>query len=403
MNNYYTQQQQQFTAFLDELEQLFLKHDIKSVSTYNNCLIFRRPEEADWLFDYWTNTESFVWPSVRKYKKVVQQSDDTLEDDLDEIMSESEEEITEKLKAKCTELIPLTERPKAPDIPGSISLSDRPEIVTPTVEPLADKPILEGTIIVPEATVIRTDPTGTETLSVTTIKAKTQETTHDNKQDTAIVEDWDTAKQEQVEQEINPKINEYINDLADKLYAEAKARDFPKNTLGEYWTHPAVVRAVKQNGFNESAYLIISANTTYWHMLAERMKLVELLDKQQNEPKSTKTAETVEAPLEETEPVAHMETFSTDTIFGTWTVHYSDYKDSVYLDSDKGRTAIGSKVHNWMLIYSRMHPELKNAPTRADIYKTLSENFDKRQNFRYKWYEFVVDVSYSTPIESEDI
>lgn len=255
--------------------------------------------------------------------------------------------------------------------------------VSATVEPLVDEPVVTA---------------------VEDVK-KQEDSTQDSKQDTAVVEDWDTAKQEQIEQEINPKIHEYINDLADKLYAEAKARNFPKNTLGEYWTHPAVVRAVKQNGFSESAYLIISANTTYWHMLADRMKEVEQLDKQQNKPENTAksvVSDKIAEAVAELEPVSHMETFSTDTVFGTWTIHYSDYKDSVYIDSDKGRTAIIGKVHNWMLIFSRMHPELKNAPTRANILDTFTENFDKQQSFRYKWYEFVVDVSYSTPIDCEE-
>lgn len=74
----------------------------------------------------------------------------------------------------------------------------------------------------------------------------------------------------------------------------------------------------------------------------------------------------------------------------------------MYIDSGKGRTAIIGKVHNWLLIFSRMHPELKNAPTKANIIATFTENYDKHQSFRYKWYEFVVDVSYSTPIESEN-
>lgn len=345
----YLEQQKQYTEFLNELDALFRKHNIEHVYATDSTIHLSRSAYDTWTFGSWIirndGTRRYTRPGISEYI-------------IDSVGTE----------------------------------------ISATVEPLVDEPALKGTIIVPEATVIKTDPTGTETLSVTTIKADMQETTHD----AAVVETWDAAKQEQVEQEINPKINEYINDLADKLYAEAKARNFPKNTLGEYWTHPAVVRAVKQNGFNESAYLIISANTTYWHRLADRMKLVELLDKQQNEPKSTKTTETVETPTEETEPVAHMETFSTDTIFGTWTVHYNDYKDSVYIDSNKGRTAIIGKVHNWMLIFSRMHPELKNAPTKANISETFTENFDKQQSFRYKWYEFVVDVSYSTPIESEN-
>lgn len=357
----YLEQQKQYTEFLNELDALFRKHNIEHVYVNDSTICLSRSAYDTWTFGSWTmrndGTRRYTRPGITEYIL------DSVDVDVDV------------------------------DVDVEVSA---------TVEPLVDEPVLTGTVVVPEATVIRTDPTGTETLSVTTIKADRQETTQDNKQDTAVVETWDTAKQEQVEQEINPKINEYINDLADKLYAEAKARNFPKNTLGEYWTHPAVVRAVKQNGFNESAYLIISANTTYWHMLAERMKEVEQFDKQQNEPKSTETTETVKTPTEETEPVEHMDTFSTDTIFGTWTVHYSDYKDSVYIDSGKGRTSIINKVHNWMLIFSRMHPELKNAPTKANISETFTENFDKQQSFRYKWYEFVVNVSYSTPIESEN-
>lgn len=346
----YLEQQKQYTEFLNELDALFRKHNIEHVYANDSTICLSRSAYDTWTFGSWIlrndGTRRYTRPGITEYL-------------LDSVDTE----------------------------------------VSATVEPLVDEPEIKGTIIVPEATVIRTDPTGTETLSVTTIKADMQEAT----QDSATVETWDTAKQEQVEQEINPKINEYINNLADKLYAEAKARNFPKNTLGEYWTHPAVVRAVKQNGFNESAYLIISANTTYWHMLAERMKEVEQLDKQQNEPKSTETTETVETPAEKPEPIEHMETFSTDTILGTWTVHYNDYKDSVFIDSGKGRTAIINKVHNWMLIFSRMHPELKNAPTKANIIATFTENYNKQQSFRYKWYEFVVDVSYSTPIESENI
>lgn len=349
----YLEQQKQYTEFLNELDALFRKHNIEHVYANDSTICLSRNAYDTWTFGSWImrndGTRRYTRPGISEYL-------------IDSVDAE----------------------------------------VSAAVEPLVDEPVLKGTIIVPEATVIRTDPTGTETLSVTTIKADMQETPQDNKQDTAAVETWDTAKQEQVEQEINPKINEYINELADKLYAEAKARNFPKNTLGEYWTHPAVVRAVKQNGFNESAYLIISANTTYWHMLAERMKEVEQLDKQQNELKSTETTETIETLTEKTEPVAHMETFSTDTILGIWTVHYNGYKDSVFIDSSKGRAAIISKVHNWMLIFTRMHPELKNAPTRTNISDTFTENFDKQQSFRYKWYEFVVDVSYSTPLESEN-
>jgi len=353
MSQDYLEQQKQYTEFLNELDALFRKHDIEHVYATDSTIHLSRNAYDTWTFGSWIlrndGTRRYTRPGITEYI-------------LDSVDTE----------------------------------------VLATVEPLVNEPVLTATVAVPEATVIRTDPTGTETLSVTTVKADMQDNMQDSMQDTAVVENWDTAKQEQAEQEINPKIDEYINDLADRLYKEAKARNFPKNTLGEYWTHPAVVRAVKQSGFNESAYLIISANTTYWHRLADRMRLVELLDKQQNKPDSVETTEVVETPTEQPEPVAHMETFSTDTIFGTWTVHYNDYKDSVFIDSGKGRAAIISKVHNWMLIFSRMHPELKNAPTRANISETFTENFNKQQSFRYKWYEFVVDVSYSTPLESEN-
>ena len=342
----YLEQQKQYTEFLNELDALFRKHNIEHVYANDSTICLSRSAYDTWTFGSWImrndGTRRYTHPGISEYI-------------LNNV--ETANSITET----HTETTPTELNTE----------------VLATVEPLVDEPQTQSEPV--ENTVTVSDTTMSET-----------------------VETWDTAKQEQVEQEINPKIDEYINDLADKLYAEAKARNFPKNTLGEYWTHPAVVRAVKQNGFNESAYLIISANTTYWHRLADRMKLVELLDKQRNKPDSVEPTEPVETPTEKTEPVAHMETFSTDTIFGTWTVHYSDYKDSVYIDSGKGRAAIISKVHNWMLIFSRMHPELKNAPTKANISETFTENFDKQQSFRYKWYEFVVDVSYSTPIESEN-
>ena len=367
----YIEQQKQYTEFLNELDALFRKHNIEHVYATDSTLHFSRSTYDTWTFGSWImrndGTRRYTRPGISEYSlNSVDTDSSNTETNTETASTESDTE------------------------------------VLATVEPLVDEPVLTATIAVPKATIIRTDPTGTETLSVTTIKADMQDNTQDNMRNTAVVEDWDTAKQEQVEQEINPKIDEYINDLADRLYKEAKARNFPKNTLGEYWTHPAVVRAVKQSGFNESAYLIISANTTYWHMLAERMKEVEQRDKQQNKPDSVEPTVPVETPIEQAEPVVHMETFSTDTIFGTWTVHYNDYKDSVFIDSGKGRAAIISKVHNWMLIFSRMHPELKNAPTKANISETFTENFDKQQSFRYKWYEFVVDVSYSTPIESEN-
>ena len=366
----YLSEQSQFKDFMFELDRLFVKYNIDNVYVVNNSIQFQRGDDDGWFFGSWLLKKD----GVRRFSRPG-------------INENRFNHVSADMYAVHADAV------RESDTKNAVTLA--------TVEPLVDEPVLTATVPVSEATVIRTVPTGTETLSVTTIKAGMQDNMQDNMQDTAVVENWDTAKQEQVEQEINPKIDEYINDLADKLYAEAKARNFPKNTLGEYWTHPAVVRAVKQSGFNESAYLIISANTTYWHRLADRMKLVELLDKQQNKPENTAKS-VVSDKVAEIEPVAHMETFSTDTVFGTWTVHYSDYKDSVYIDSGKGRAAIISKVHNWMLIFSRMHPELKNAPTKANISETFTENFDKHQSFRYKWYEFVVDVSYSTPIESEN-
>ena len=338
----YLELQKQYIEFLNELDVLLRKHNIEHVYATDSTIHLSRSAYDTWTFGSWIirtdGTRRYTRPGISEYV-------------LNNVDTDS----------SITETAP----------------TESDTEVSASVEPLVDEPQTQPEPI--ENTVTVSDTTISET-----------------------VETWDTAKQEQVEQEINPKINEYINDLADKLYAEAKARNFPKNTLGEYWTHPAVVRAVKQNGFNESAYLIISANTTYWHRLADRMKLVELLDKQQNKPNSIETTEIVETSTVKTEPVEHMETFSTDTIFGTWTVHYSDYKDSVYIDSGKGRTAIINKVHNWMLIFSRMHPELKNVPTKANISETFTENFDKHQSFRYKWYEFVIEVTYDVPIESEE-
>ncbi len=351
MTEQYKQQQKQLTQFLDELDALFRKHNIEHVYANDSTICLSRSAYDTWTFGSWIlrndGTRRYTRPGISEYCL----NNTETHTDNDSLVSDTE--------------------------------------VKATVEPLVGEPVTEPTI---------TEPDKYDRSYLEYLKSLSKQ---NNKQDTAAVETWDTAKQEKAEQDINPKIEEYINDLADKLYAEAKARNFPKNTLGAYWTHPAVVRAVKQNGFNESAYLIISANTTYWNALAERMKVVEQLDKQQNKPESIKPVETVEISTEKIEPVAHMETFSTDTILGTWTVHYSDYKDSVYIDSGKGRAAIISKVHNWMLIFTRMHPELKNAPTRWNIEDTFNENFDKHQSFRYKWYEFSVDVSYSVPIESE--
>ena len=345
----YLEQQRQYIEFLNELDALLRKHNIEHVYATDSTIHLSRSAYDTWTFGSWIlrndGTRRYTRPGISEY---------------------------------C---VNTETAPTKPDTEVAFTFPTKSDTeVSATVEPLVDEPPTQPEPV--ETTITAADTTISET-----------------------VETWDTAKQEQITQEINPKIDEYINDLADKLYAEAKVRNFPKNTLGEYWTHPAVVRAVKQSGFNESAYLIISANTTYWHRLADRMKLVELLDKQQSKPENTAKSEVADKVAEavaKTEPVAHMETFSTDTVFGTWTIHYSDYKDSVYLDSGKGRAAIINKVHNWRLIFSRMHPELKNAPTRASISETFTENFDKHQSFRYKWYEFVVNVSYSTPLESEN-
>ena len=373
MNEDDTQQQQQFTAFLDELEQLFLKHDIKSVSTYNNGIIFRRPKEEDWLFDFWTDETSYTWASVRKYKPVEPKSNDAdLESVLDEIMTEP----------KSAPLIPLSDRPKTLETPGSISLSER--LIQKTIDELTAKYDIEISSPEPEFETVELDEPKT---SVDRAIEQAMQP------ETAVAE---------VEVEINPKIEEYINDLADRLYKTAKEMNFPKNTLGEYWTHPKVVFAVKKAGFNESAYTIISANTTYWNRLAERMKYVEALDKQAETTAEITQAEPkvpVTTTAENEEPKHKIETFCTDSPLGTWTTHYADYKDSVYIDSDKGRTAICNKILNWLLIFSRMHPELRNAPTRADLFTILNERFKQCESFQFKWYEFLVEVSYKTPIE----
>lgn len=369
MNEYYTQQQQQFTSFLDELEQLLIKHKINSVSAYNNCLIFRRPEDADWLFDFWTDTDSFVWPSVRKYKLAETKSDtDTpLASDLDEIMNEP----------TSAPLIPLTEKPRTPKSENSISLSERP--VQKTIDDLAAMYDIE----------ISSPPQTFETVEVDEPKTAIDKAIEQAMQpETAVAE---------VEAKINPKIDEYINDLAERLYKTAKEMGFPKHVPGHYWTHPRVVSAVKKAGFNESAYTIISANTTYWNKLAACIKSIELTDKQRTETTSeVSTAEKVVSNEK-------IETFCTDSPLGTWTIHYADYKDSVYLDSDKGRLAICNKIVNWLIIFSRLHPELKNAPTRSDLVKILDEHFKAKKDFNFKWYGFSVDVFYKTPIESEDM
>ena len=197
MTQEYLEQQKQYTEFLNELDALFRKHNIEHVYATDSTIYLSRSAYDTWSFGSWVmrndGTRRYTRPGITEYL-------------LESVDTDS------SITATNTETAP----------------TESDTEVSATVEPLVDEPELKGTIIVPKATVMRTDPTGTETLSVTTIKADTQETTQDT---AAVAETWDTAKQEQVEQEINPKINEYINDLADKLYAEAKARNFPKNTL----------------------------------------------------------------------------------------------------------------------------------------------------------------------------
>ena len=367
----YLEEQKQFMSFLNELEQLFNKYDIDCVFAVPDTrqIKFRKASGKSWYFyEYGTDfheVHKFLFPCVDSY--VTGKRDNT----------------TPKLNVK----------------------EEEPTVTPAVIEPLEDEPALTGTIVVPEATVIRTDPTGTETLSVTTIKADKQDNMEDKKQVMGNLSYSEEAEPELIEQEINPKIEEYINDLADRLYTTAKSMGFPKNVLGEYWTHPKVVMAVKKAGFNESAYMIISANTTYWHKLADRMKEVESRDKEQNKQentaKSVVSAKVADA-VAELEPVSHMETFSTDTILGTWTIKYSDYPASVYLDSKKGIDSICSKAYNWLLIYTRMHPELSPFPTKAMLCEALKDNMKRKKSFSYKWYEFTLEVNYDVPMESED-
>ena len=140
MAHEYLEQQKQYTEFLNELDALFRKHNIEHVYANDSTICFSRSAYDTWTFGSWIlrndGTRRYTRPGITEY----------LLDSVD------------------------------------------PE-VSATVEPLVEEPELNSTIIVPEATVIRTDPTGTETLSVTTIKADSQETTPD----AAVVETWDTA------------------------------------------------------------------------------------------------------------------------------------------------------------------------------------------------------------------
>lgn len=374
----YLSEQSQFREFMFELDRLFVKYHIDNVYVVNNSIQFQRGDDDGWFFGSWLLKKD----GVRRF---------------------SRPGINENRFNQCSAAMYAVHA-------DAVKKSDTKNTIAPaTIEPLVEEPELKGTIVVPEATVIRTDPTGTETLSVTKIKADIQDNKQDNMEDNKQVMGnlsySEEAEPELIEQEINPKIEEYINDLADRLYTTAKSMGFPKNVLGEYWTHPKVVMAVKKAGFNESAYMIISANTTYWHKLAARMKEVEMRDKEQNKQentaKSVVAAKVAEA-VAELEPVSHMETFSTDTILGTWTIKYSDYPASVYLDSKKGIDSICSKAYNWLLIYTRMHPELSPFPTRAMLCEALKDNMKRKKSFSYKWYEFALEVDYNEPIEGEE-
>jgi len=372
----YLSEQSQFREFMFELDRLFVKYNIDNVYVVNNAIQFQRGDDDGWFFGSWLLKKD----GVRRFSRPG-------------INENRFNQVSAAMYAVHAD---------------AIKKSDTKNAVAPAIiEPLVEEPELKGTIVVPEATVIRTDPTGTETLSVTTIKADIQDNKQDNMEDDKQVMGnlsySEEAEPELTEQEINPKIEEYINDLAERLYTTAKSMGFPKNVLGEYWTHPRVVMSVKKAGFNEQAYMIISANTTYWHKLADRMKLVELLDKQQEEEQATEPVIQEEPPVAKAEPVEPIESYSTDSPVGTWTIKYSDYPEGVYLDSKKGIDSICSKAYNWLLIYSRMHPELSPFPTRAILCSALKDNMKKKQSFSYKWYEFMLEVTYDEPIESDDI
>ena len=339
----YLEEQKQFMSFLNELEQLFDKYDIDCVFATQDTkqIKFRKASGKSWYFyEYGTD-----FHEVHKFLFPCVDS---------YVTGKRDNIVTEPVKKE-----------------------EAPTVAPAVIEPLENKP----------------EP----------IKEDNME---DNTQAMGNLSYSEEAEPELTEQEINPKIEEYINDLADRLYATAKSMGFPKNVLGEYWTHPKVVMSVKKAGFNEQAYMIISANTTYWHKLADRMKLVELLDKQQEEQKEQATEPIAKEELpvvKAEEDVTPIDSYSTDIPVGTWTIKYSDYPESVYLDSKKGIDSICSKAYNWLLIYTRMHPELSPFPTRAMLCTALKDNMKKKQSFSYKWYEFVLEVNYDEPLESEEL
>lgn len=348
MSQDYLEEQKQFHDFMCELDQLFVKYSIDDVYVVNNAIQFQRGDYDGWFFGSWLikkdGVRRFSRPGINEYRfdQITANTDITYADTL--IKSD----------------------------------------VEPTVAPEINKPLIYKPMTVHTATI----PTAHTTLSESVIENRERTTVQDNRS---------VNVQEVVlsESDIKPELERYISDLAERIYSTAKEMGFPRIIPGNYWSHPKVINAVKQDGFNESAYTIIASNGTYWNEVIRKIKAIELTDKPQK-------AEPIAKPDIKKEPVTQTETYSTDAKFGIWTISSPDHPESVFLDSEKGRSTICNKAYGWFLIYTHMHPELKNAPTRANISETFAENFNKQQSFRYKWYEFVVDVSYSTPIESEN-
>lgn len=327
----YLEQQKQYAEFLNELDALLRKHNIEHVYATDSTIYLSRSAYDTWTFGSWIIRND----GTRRYTRpgISEYCLNTVDTDSSNTETASTESDTE---------------------------------VSATVELLVDEPMTASTT--PEPVIENSERT----------------TVPDNKQEVVLSES-----------DIKPELERYINDLAERIYNTAKDMGFPKIIPGNYWSHPKVINAVKQGGFNESAYTIIASNGTYWNEVIKRIKAIELTDKSQ------KTEPVVKQEVKK-EPVTQTETYSTDANVGIWTISSPDHPESVFLDSEKGRSTICSKAYGWFLIYTHMHPELKNAPTRANISETFTKNFEKRQSFRYKWYEFVVDVSYSTPIESEN-
>lgn len=344
----YLEQQKQYAEFLDELDALFRKHNIEHVYATDSTIHLSRSAYDTWTFGSWIirndGTRRYTRPGISEYCL------NTVDTDSSNTETAPTESDTEVLA---------------------------------TVEPLVDEPVTMPTTM-SEPVIENSERTTVQDNPQVNVQVNPQDNVQDNKQEVILSES-----------DIKPELERYISDLAERIYSTAKEMGFPKIIPGNYWSHPKVINAVKQGGFNESAYTIIASNGTYWNEVIKRIKAIELTDKPQK-------AEPVAKPEVTKEPVTQTETYSTDAKVGIWTISSPDHPESVFLDSEKGRSTICNKAYGWFLIYTHMHPELKNAPTRANISETFTENFNKRQSFRYKWYEFVVDVSYSTPIESEN-